>query len=961
MNIIKFYNIQNAQELESLFEKDNVINVLKFFFETNLEGVLELCEDTDDFEQFVEDDNIISFLQKFNNDILNTSRVNKLFKTHENEKSKYKNLDMVLGLCSNIQDLELIFGKKNILKILSEAEVDVFEFVIKLCDNIEEFIDIGEDLYLYGLLKDEPSGRFKKFINKFNIQNSEGLKNFLEAENSARMLRDFNHYKMDILIGMCCTLDDLKSFYEDENTIKVIDTIKELNISSLEYLMYFFKIECKDDLLAFFQNEKTIQVLKFVKRKNLENIVKLYNIQKQEELEKLFEKENLANLVKFAETYSLIYMTKHISSTEEFEWLCESEALREVTKYSGEKDLFYLVYIYNIQNAIDFREFCENNDIRNFLKKSKYNNLYNVLKYYGIKTQNDVEKVFGKENITNVLYSAKKENLDYLLQFCDNLDELNEIGGCNHVVSILKCLTPEHFRLLLGLCATIKDIEKLCQNENLKLFLENYHSQSKINLNQENISKQKIVSFLDKRLLRSKQNIRLFFDAYIPDSENLEKLLIYCLENKQKSLLKILQLLRDKEYFGVGPNIDNFKTLDDFRDENQEIKQSKLRENFEKIVRLNQLKDKLVQKKLREFDNLLANGNIKGLEKLLMENLIEYFINTYYRKRKIKIASNIKKELGEHISIGDIDIEKIDRQEFKESYKMALSTQINKKQINKLLIDYFKGKFDNLEDGKLNQYDTKRNKKWLRKHLNKKQQKIWLSRNTKIINVLGDEDNQAENIESRIDHHFEVAIRKINEINSLGFDFEVEFDSSGNLVNYFNSEIKKSKKQIKEASSEEDLFDDLELQIREIEELFKGKKSKEANKIIIERELDPLNSLMMGNRVEGSCLSFNRGLGNYYSVISNTIDVNKAVFYVKDENYNILGRCLVTIGNDNKISRYKMYYNGNVSASIDNYFDKYIKELSEKLGLQLNGSSRRVKKIECDKWYDDGIKVVKEN
>ena len=69
---------------------------------------------------------------------------------------------------------------------------------------------------------------------------------------------------------------------------------------------------------------------------------------------------------------------------------------------------------------------------------------------------------------------------------------------------------------------------------------------------------------------------------------------------------------------------------------------------------------------------------------------------------------------------------------------------------------------------------------------------------------------------------------------------------------------------------------------------------------------------MMWNWVDWSCLSFYNSIWNYYSSISNTIDVNKWVFYIKDEEWTILWRCLITIWNDKKLSRYSMYYSWKV-------------------------------------------------
>jgi len=66
----------------------------------------------------------------------------------------------------------------------------------------------------------------------------------------------------------------------------------------------------------------------------------------------------------------------------------------------------------------------------------------------------------------------------------------------------------------------------------------------------------------------------------------------------------------------------------------------------------------------------------------------------------------------------------------------------------------------------------------------------------------------------------------------------------------------------------------------------------------------------------------------------------------------------MTIWNDKKLSRYKMYYNWNVNAPIDDYFDDYTKDLAKKLWLYLNWKQNEVENIECDNWYKDGVKNI---
>jgi len=62
---------------------------------------------------------------------------------------------------------------------------------------------------------------------------------------------------------------------------------------------------------------------------------------------------------------------------------------------------------------------------------------------------------------------------------------------------------------------------------------------------------------------------------------------------------------------------------------------------------------------------------------------------------------------------------------------MSVSPKYNKEQIQKLLFDYLSGKFDDISQ--LTQYDTEKNKTWLKDNLSTPQKIIWLSENTKEI------------------------------------------------------------------------------------------------------------------------------------------------------------------------------------------------------------------------------------
>ena len=110
----------------------------------------------------------------------------------------------------------------------------------------------------------------------------------------------------------------------------------------------------------------------------------------------------------------------------------------------------------------------------------------------------------------------------------------------------------------------------------------------------------------------------------------------------------------------------------------------------------------------------------------------------------------------------------------------------------------------------------------------------------------------------------------------------------------------------------------------------------------------------MWNWVQWSCLSFYSKIWNYWSAISNAVDVNKWVYYIEDENGILLARVLLAIDNDNKLMRFKMYFAKTVEANLNKYFNMYYIELAEKIWLKINWSQNKVENIESEKWYKDG-------
>ena len=243
--------------------------------------------------------------------------------------------------------------------------------------------------------------------------------------------------------------------------------------------------------------------------------------------------------------------------------------------------------------------------------------------------------------------------------------------------------------------------------------------------------------------------------------------------------------------------------------------------------------------------------------------------------------------------------------------------------------------------------------------MTKNQKDVWISYPQVEINV----DNQAsqDNIPSRIKNHFYIWINKIDELNkTCNLSFENNFEKPWRFIEYVNQVIKKESKKIKKIGWEagENIYRDLMLQVSSIEGLLRDKSTKVIKKLTIEKEYDPLKIMMMWNWVTGSCLDYYNNIWNYWSSISNTIDINKGVFYLKDENRIIIWRVLVAIDNNGKLVRFPMYYNGNISIDLDMYFNEYLKKLAKIWWFWLNGDAKKVENIESEEWYIDPVTPI---
>lgn len=135
----------------------------------------------------------------------------------------------------------------------------------------------------------------------------------------------------------------------------------------------------------------------------------------------------------------------------------------------------------------------------------------------------------------------------------------------------------------------------------------------------------------------------------------------------------------------------------------------------------------------------------------------------------------------------------------------------------------------------------------------------------------------------------------------------------------------------------------------------KGEQSKEkVGKIIIEKELDPLNILMMWNRVNWSCFSFYSPWKNFAYAVANAVDVNKWVFFIKNEKWNLIWRTCITIWKNKNLVNYKIYKTWIwENLELDYIFAEYLAILSKKMKMMISSKKVQTDTIECKESYFD--------
>lgn len=347
-------------------------------------------------------------------------------------------------------------------------------------------------------------------------------------------------------------------------------------------------------------------------------------------------------------------------------------------------------------------------------------------------------------------------------------------------------------------------------------------------------------------------------------------------------------------------------------------------------------------KQAKKIDKTKVMPYLIKIQNVLAENILEYFEKTIHQKIHIKF----KKEFGLSKDFGDSLL----NENLIEIYKMYSLTTINKQHAFELIQRYLNWEVYTWS-WNINEaypYNRTENQESLEQILKNKAE-IWLSRNEKVydIETKSNKEEKADNISEKIIHYLKVANEKLKllEIKDEKWRY-VQFTTHWKLIEYFDTKLKKEKEKY-----DKSLFADLELQIGEIKKLLKANKAKKVSKIKIYHELEPLKISMMWNWVDGSCLSYYSTVWNYWSAITNALEVNKWVFYIEDEQWEVIARVLVWIDNNWELEIHPIYYKWNVWIDLKKYFDEYINNLISELWLMKHGDRDNVKLLFCDDWY----------
>ncbi|NQU78318.1 hypothetical protein HQ545_00970 [Candidatus Woesearchaeota archaeon] len=395
----------------------------------------------------------------------------------------------------------------------------------------------------------------------------------------------------------------------------------------------------------------------------------------------------------------------------------------------------------------------------------------------------------------------------------------------------------------------------------------------------------------------------------------------------------------------------DFRNIDDFSfvelvyiylkfAENPELKINNLKKSLKKLKKeenkcLKLINDKISYENLNSMEKKKLSATLQKISEMFFDSVLTLYSETAKDRIKYSLENTFK-----------IKIKNISKKTDNESFFNALcilKTLEEDKHPNyphcfNLIKHYLEDKTYPLKREILNCYPwtLPQNKDWCKNHLSNKE---WLKDFRKEY-VVTSKDKEKTNVEERIKHHLEQAQKIITELH-----LEIKGLNLNNIEELYK---KLAKEKTKYPGS---LISDLKTQISAIKSLQGEKKAGKISvgKIIIQPEFDPLEILQMGNYVSGSCLATNGA--NYWSTVTNAIEVNKRILWAKDSKGKIIARILIAVDKNNNILKFPIYYE--ITTNLNKYFDEYLVELAKKCGFGLKGNKDNVEELITDEWYSD--------
>ena len=145
-------------------------------------------------------------------------------------------------------------------------------------------------------------------------------------------------------------------------------------------------------------------------------------------------------------------------------------------------------------------------------------------------------------------------------------------------------------------------------------------------------------------------------------------------------------------------------------------------------------------------------------------------------------------------------------------------------------------------------------------------------------------------------------------------------------------------------------------QLHSINKIYSQTTTKNITSITITKEHNPLRISQMGNQVEWSCMASDRE--HFYSVFANICDINKAVYYITDQNQQVIWRFIMAIDDDLKLMRFHIYTVSGIPVDLTSYVDGYIKSIFHGI-FDFGWQETKVSNLVCNTRYHDGVREIR--